>query len=147
MCDDNGCVVTVEWSEPFISCAGSVSQYVLSVTPPTSECQSGSGSGDSCMLMTDQTQYNLTLAMDQTYTITVRADICDNTLTGDSSDPISVTVVIYGNIRRVLYTHYTHNLQCIFYHSNQLYTCLFLARNLLYNYCRWDTGLLSNTPV
>ena len=62
VCDDNGCVVTVEWSEPFISCAGSVSQYVLSVTPPTSECQSGSGSR-ACMLMTDQTQYKLTLAI------------------------------------------------------------------------------------
>ena len=86
-------MVTVEWSEPFISCAGSVSQYVLSVTPPTSECQSGSGSR-ACMLMTDQTLYKLTLAMDQMYTITVRAATCDNTLTGDSSDPISV--VIYG---------------------------------------------------
>ena len=95
MCDDNGCVVTVEWSEPFISSADSVSQYVLSVTPPTSECQPGSDSGP-CMLMTDQTQYKLTLAMDQMYTITVRAATCNNTLTGDSSDPISVTVVIYG---------------------------------------------------
>ena len=93
VCDDNGCEVTVEWSEPFISSADSVSQYVLSVTPPTSECQSGSDSRP-CMLMTDQTLYKLTLAMDQMYTITVRADTCDNTLTGDSSDPISVA--IYG---------------------------------------------------
>ena len=94
-------MVTVEWSEPFISCADSVSQYVLSVTPPTPECHSGPGSGD-CMLMTDQTQYKLTLAMNRTYTITVRADTCNNTLTGDSSNPISVTVVIYGKCN-----HYT----------------------------------------
>ena len=100
MCDDNGCVVTVEWSEPFISSADSVSQYVLSVTPPTPECPTGSDSGDSCMLMTVQTQYKLTLAMDQMYTITVRADTCDNTVTGNSSDPISV--VIYGKCKTLL---------------------------------------------
>ena len=33
------CVVNVEWSEAFVSCGSSVSQYVLSVTPPTSDCQ------------------------------------------------------------------------------------------------------------
>ena len=41
------CVVSVEWSEAIISCAGSVSQYVLSVTPPTSDCQSS----PDCMVM------------------------------------------------------------------------------------------------
>ena len=99
MCDGNGCVVTVEWSEPFISCAGSVSQYVLSVTPPTPECQSGPGSGP-CMLITEQTQYSLTLVMDQMYTITVRADTCNNTLTGDISNPISL--VIHGKCKTLL---------------------------------------------
>ena len=33
------CVVNVEWSEALVSCGGSVSQYVLSVTPSTSDCQ------------------------------------------------------------------------------------------------------------
>ena len=79
--------MNVVWSEPFISCSGSVSQYVLSVTPPTSEC--GSGSED-CVLVTDQTHYDLTLTVDQTYNLTVRADTCTNTLTGDYSDPLSI---------------------------------------------------------
>ena len=81
------CVVNVVWSEPFISCTGSVSQYVLSVTPPTSDC--GSGSED-CVLVTDQTHYDLTLTVDQTYNLTVRADTCTNTLTGEYSDPLSI---------------------------------------------------------
>ena len=78
------CVVNVEWSEPFISCTGSVSQYVLSVTPPTSDC------GSDCVLVTDQTHYDLTLTVDQTYNLTVRADTCTNTLTGDYSHPLSI---------------------------------------------------------
>ena len=65
------CVLSVKWSEPVISCAGSVSQYVLSVTPPTSDCQSGA---EDCVFMTDQTQYNLTATVNQTYNLTVRAD-------------------------------------------------------------------------
>ena len=81
------CVVNVVWSEPFISCSGSVSQYVLSVTPPTSDC--GSGSED-CVLVTDQTHYDLTLTVDQTYNLTVRADTCSNTHTGNYSDPLSI---------------------------------------------------------
>ena len=81
------CEVNVVWSEPFISCSGSVSQYVLSVTPPTSDCRSGS---ENCVLVTDQTHYDLTLTVDQTYNLTVRADTCNNTLTGDYSDPLSI---------------------------------------------------------
>ena len=65
------CVLSVRWSEPVISCAGSVSRYVFSVTPPTSDCQSGA---DDCVFMTDQTQYSLTLNTSQTYNLTVRAD-------------------------------------------------------------------------
>ena len=34
------CVVNVEWSGAFVSCGGCLSQYVLSVTAPTSDCQS-----------------------------------------------------------------------------------------------------------
>ena len=89
--DEDDWIVTVEWSEPVIRCAGSVSQYVLTVTPPTPDC----GSED-CVFMTEKTQYNLTLTVDQTYNLTVRADTCRNTQTGDDNDPISLT--IYGEM-------------------------------------------------
>ena len=88
-CDENSCMVTVEWSEPFISCAGSVSQYVLTVTPPTPDC----GSED---CVTDQTQYSLTLTVDVMYDFTVRADTCRNTRRGDDSDTVSV--LIHGRL-------------------------------------------------
>ena len=83
----NECVVTLEWNEPFISCAGSVSQYVLTVIPPTSDCQSGSGD---CVLMNDQTQYNLTVTVDQMYSLTVRADTCRNIQRGESSTVLTL---------------------------------------------------------
>ena len=83
----NECVVTLEWNEPFISCAGSVSQYMLTVTPPTSDCQSGSGD---CVLMSDQTQYNLTVTVDQIYSLTVRADTCRNMQIGEESSVLSL---------------------------------------------------------
>ena len=88
----NECVVTLEWNKPFISCAGSVSQYVLTVTPPTSDCQSGSGD---CVLMTNQTQYNLTVTVDQMYSLTVRADICRNMQIGENSSVL--TLELGGN--------------------------------------------------
>ena len=102
--DEDDWIVTVEWSEPVISCAGSVSQYVLTVTPPTPDC----GSED-CVFMTEETQYSLTLTVDQTYSLTVRADTCRNTQRGDDSDPISLT--IYGEISALL-TTYTLPLCC-----------------------------------
>ena len=83
----NECVVTLEWNEPFISCTGSVSQYVLTVAPPTSDCQSGSGD---CVLMTDQTQYNLTVTVDQMYNLTVRADTCRNMQMGENSSVLTL---------------------------------------------------------
>ena len=64
-----------------------MSQYVLTLTPPTSDCQS---SGD-CMVMNSssvittpgtQTQYTFTVNVNQS-DITVRADTCNNTLTGE----------------------------------------------------------------
>ena len=78
----NESVVTLEWNEPSVSCNGSVSQYVLTVTPPPSDCQSGSGD---CVLITDQTQYNLTVTVDQMYNLTVRADTCRNMQIGENS--------------------------------------------------------------
>ena len=83
----NECVVTLEWNEPFISCNGSVSQYVLTVTPPTFDCQSGSGD---CVLMTNQTQYNLTVTVDQMYSLTVRADTCRNMQIGENSSVLTL---------------------------------------------------------
>ena len=103
--DEDDWIVTVEWSEPVISCAGSVSQYVLTVTPPTPDC----GSED-CVFMTEETQYSLTLTVDQTYSLTIRADTCPNTQTGDDSDPVSLT--IYGEILIILLTVCTLSLCC-----------------------------------
>ena len=85
---DDECVVTVEWSEAVISCGGSVSQYVLSVTPPTPDYQPGSEF---------RTQYNLNVSVDETYTLTVRADSCGNSRTGQ---PVDITP------RRMLYIQY-----------------------------------------
>ena len=81
------CVVRVEWSEPFISC-GSVSQYVLTVTPPTSDCQSGSS--DNCQLTTDGTRLDLTLRENNNYSLIVRPDnICNN---GTESAPLAISL-------------------------------------------------------
>ena len=91
---DDGCVVTVEWSEAVISCGVSVSQYVLSVTPPTPDDQPGSGHSE---FRTNETQFNLTVSVDETYTLTVRAsDRCGNSWTGQPVDIAS---------RSMLYIH------------------------------------------
>ena len=83
------CVVNVEWSEAFVSCGGSLSQYVLSVTPPTPDCQSS----PDCVVVTSssqytipgsETQYSLTVGT-LDYDITVRADVCDGSITAESS--------------------------------------------------------------
>ena len=83
------CVVNVEWSEAFVSCGGSLSQYVLSVTPPTPDCQSS----PDCVVVTSssqytipgsETQYSLTVGT-LDYDITVRADVCDGSMTAESS--------------------------------------------------------------
>ena len=88
--DDSGCTLNVEWSEAFVSCGGSVSQYVLSVTPPTSDCQSSpdcevvDGSSSVYNRSGTETQYSLTVAT-QEYDITVRAEACAGSLTAESS--------------------------------------------------------------
>ena len=80
---DDGCVVTVEWSEPVISCGGSVSQYVLSVNPPTPDYQPDPE------FRTNERQFNLNVSVDVTYTLTVRAnDRCGNSRTGQ---PVDIT--------------------------------------------------------
>ena len=100
---DDGCVVTVEWSEANISCGGSVSQYVLSVTPPTP-----GGSGDS-EFSTNETQFNLTVSVEGTYTLTVRAnDSCGNSSTGQPVDmaPRSMLYIQY-----IVVAHNDHVIQ------------------------------------
>ena len=95
---NDGCTLNVTWSEPFISCGGSVSQYVLTVTPPTSDCQSS----PDCSLTTDgsssvitapgtQTAYSLSVTS-QSYDITLRADTCGGSLTGDTSSVYNVNL-------------------------------------------------------
>ena len=92
---DDECVVTVDWSDPVISCGGSVPKYVLSVTLPTPDYQPGSGDSE---FRTNETRYNLTVSVDVTYTLTVRAnDICGNSRTGQ---PVNITP------RSMLYIHY-----------------------------------------
>ena len=92
------CVVRVEWSEPLISCGGSVFQYVLTVTPPTSDCQSS----PDCSLTTDgsssvitapgtQTTYGLSVTS-QSYDITLRGDTCGGSLTGGTSSAYNVNL-------------------------------------------------------
>ena len=79
-----GCTLDVSWSEPVVTCGGSVSQYVLTVTPPTSDCLS---TGD-CMVMDGSsvittpgtlTQYTFNVNVSQS-DITVRADTCGGSM-------------------------------------------------------------------
>ena len=82
------CVVTVSWSEPVISCNGSTSQYVFTISPPTTECPSGRcevGRGEE----------TLTLTVRKKYHFSVRADTCNNTQTGQDSD--QHTIQMEGN--------------------------------------------------
>ena len=78
------CVLSVRWSEAVISCGGSVTQYVLSVTP----CQSN------CDFTTLETQMNLNVAINRPYdlAITVMAkDKCGNMLENET-DPVTITL-------------------------------------------------------
>ena len=70
LCDNTACMVNVNWSEPFVSCGGSVSHYLLSVTPPTSDCHSGLG-GSGSEFMTNETHYDLTVIANQTYILNI----------------------------------------------------------------------------
>ena len=139
----NECVVTLEWNEPFISCAGSVSQYVLTVTPPTSDCQSGSGD---CVLMTNQTQYNLTVTVDQMYNLTVRADTCRNMQIGKSSSVFSLEL---GGILHNVYVPKIRKhivIIIVFFSKGSITSC-----DALYKYSPTDGSLQATditwTPV
>ena len=82
-------MVSVEWSEAVVSCGGSVSQYVLTLTPPTSDCQSGS---NNCELVTDRTRLDLTLSENNNYSLTVRPDTCGNAVQRPESIPLSISL-------------------------------------------------------
>ena len=112
MCDDDGCVVTVRWKEPFISCGGSVALYVLTVTPPTCDCESS----EDCMLMDDaavyfvpgnETQYDIAVNgnISLEYDVTVRADTCDNSLTGDQSPVYNINISGIYNYSKMFTKH------------------------------------------
>ena len=89
--DNTACMVNVSWSEPFVSCGGSVSHYVLSVTPPIPDCQSGSGDSGS-EFMANETQYNLTLTTNQTYNFNISViNSC-----GDIGEPAEYIIDIAG---------------------------------------------------
>ena len=75
-----------------------MSQYVLTVTPPTSDCQSSPDcsltTDGSCSLITapgTQTIYSL-FVTSQNYDITIRADTCGGSLTGGTSSVFNVNL-------------------------------------------------------
>ena len=75
--------LNVRWSAADISCDGSV-EYELSVTPPTHDCQSGSGD---CKFNPNITQMNLNVTVGETYRVCVRAiDGCGNVQMPDCID-------------------------------------------------------------
>ena len=74
------CVVNVEWSEALVSCGGSLSQYVLSVTPPTPDCQSS----PDCVVVTSSSQYTIPGSETQ-YSLTVGTLDYDISIRADSS--------------------------------------------------------------
>ena len=75
-----------------------MSQYVLTVTPPTSDCQSSTNCSDVSSVVTvpgTQTTYTINVTGNETQ-ISVRADTCDNRLTGVTSP--AQTVDLRGNL-------------------------------------------------
>ena len=116
------CVVNVEWSEAFVSCGGSLSQYVLSVTPPTPDCQSS----PDCVIVTSssqytipgsETQYSLTVGT-LDYDITVRADVCDGSMTAESS---VYNVNLTGETDTFVYSVSAVTILCLYRECNILY--------------------------
>ena len=84
-------MVSVEWSEAIVSCT-TTTPYLLSVSPPTSDCSTVSGD---CQFTTDGTQYNMTLVTNQINTVTLRAEESWNCLSGnDNMDHMSIST--YG---------------------------------------------------
>ena len=93
VCGGDGCSLTVVWSEVSVTCGGSVSGYVLTVTPPTSDCQSS----PHCVMVDDSSVYtlsgnetqriiNVNGSQSLVYDMTVRAETCDGRLAGNLSE-------------------------------------------------------------
>ena len=120
VCNDDGCNLTVVWSEAIVSCNGTVSNYILTVTPPTCDCQSSpdcilinSNTSAEYMLSGSQTQSIITVNGSLVYDMTLRADTCDGELT--------------GNI--ILMPSLDFSVSCkIFYKYTQCCTCLYILR-------------------
>ena len=108
--NNGSCTLSVEWSEAIVSCDGSVSQYVMSVTPPISDCQSGN-----CEIMTNRTHYNMTLTVDKTYTLTLRADTCSNTLQSENE---SVSISTHTGCSIILFCCYYNNIIYEFFYCD-----------------------------
>ena len=80
-------VVSVKWSEAIVSCSGSVSQYVLCMTPLSSD-----GSSDEECVRTVETQHDLTVTSNMRYNLTIRADVCGGDVMENESDPETLFV-------------------------------------------------------
>ena len=87
---ESECVVTVRWSDPVISCNGSTSRYVLTVSPPTTECPSGECEVGKESAGFEEREKNVTLTVNRTYNLNVRADTCSNTQTGQESGTYTI---------------------------------------------------------
>ena len=128
VCGGDGCSLTVVWSEVTVTCGGSVSGYVLTVTPPTSDCQSS----PQCVMMDDSAMYTLSGSLTQyrvdvnestsmVYNIDIRAVTCNGTLDGDVSELYMVnlrgTYIQCGNVIIAVLIGPTHwcKLLCNFY--------------------------------
>ena len=128
------CMVHVRWSEPYVSCGGSVSHYVLSVTPPTPDCESGSG-GSGSEFMINETHYNLTVVMTETYNLNISViNSC-----GDRGEPAEYIIYIGGMKMCTCTAHFclvnvptsviTRSRMLLCYHARPLPACctLFLC--------------------
>ena len=93
MCGGDGCSLTVVWSEVTVTCDGSVSGYVLTVTPPTSDCPDCVVVDGSSVytLSGNETQYiiNVNGSQSLVYDMTVRAKTCDG---GDLIEPYTANL-------------------------------------------------------
>ena len=115
-------VVRVKWSEVNSSCNGSVSQYMLCLTLPTSDSLS-----DSVCIITEHTKHNLTLTANARYVVSVKSVACSN-ISGPEREQTMIR--LNGNTPVQLYLaivekcRYDMNTlsQC-FYRSNQGKQC------------------------
>ena len=75
---ENMCVLSVEWSETFVSCGGSVT-YNLTVTP----CPSGSGDCDMTFSGLEENQHSFIVngSVSLEYELTVSTVTCGNVTT------------------------------------------------------------------